>query len=320
MSKADYIEFCRGRRLPVFAQPWWLEAVSSERGKDWDAVVVRRDGCVMCAMAYHYIKRYGQRFLLNARLTPHAPILFSAETEANPALKDEVLGELCREIERRKFALANILFEKDFAATTAFERAGFQLKPRQTYVVEDFADEAAMLRRYHQMKRRQVLKAQKSLHVEIDTIGAEEFYAFYARCLQKRGLARRSKAEKVHYSQAFFVGMATSAQAHEAGKFFVIRDESGTIHAALFALYDAHFAYALVYAIDHEKRSSGASALMMHAAICHFGQRGLQFDFEGGRAENIGSSYAKFGTREVKYLSAQRGYGLVGICICKIFN
>ncbi len=290
-QKDEYIELCtKGEaRVPIYMQPWWLDAVCTAEGKTWDAILAHDgDGRCVAALPFHVMRKYGLRLILNAQLTPHFGLWFADN------LTDDERSRYARQLfgllARQRFDALTINAEKNFPFAQEAQSQGFRMHEHYTYVISDIHDPESLIPTYHPMKRRQVLKARKTLHTEVNAVTPQAFYDFYTACLAQR-------KRTINYSRSFFLAMSEAALRHEQGAFFSVVDAKGTLHAILFCAWDEQCAYALTYAIDHQLRNSGASALMMHDAIAYLATRTQAFDFEGGNDPAIGASYSKFGSR-----------------------
>jgi len=61
-QKEKYILFCQEENaIPIFSQPWWLDAVC-DYGY-WDVAIVERGGQIWATMPYYIRKRYGFTFI-----------------------------------------------------------------------------------------------------------------------------------------------------------------------------------------------------------------------------------------------------------------
>jgi hypothetical protein len=66
--KEKYKEFReQNSNIPIFSQPWWLDAVC-EDGK-WDVAIVEKGGQKWATMPYCLRKRYGFTFITMPKLT-----------------------------------------------------------------------------------------------------------------------------------------------------------------------------------------------------------------------------------------------------------
>ena len=52
INKSDYNTFCNQHDLPIFYQPWWLDAVS----KNWDVVVYKKSNQIFGVFPYEIKK------------------------------------------------------------------------------------------------------------------------------------------------------------------------------------------------------------------------------------------------------------------------
>ncbi len=290
-SKNLYIDFCRTHQLPIYMQPWWLDSVCCTPGKSWEAIVLcRASGEVVAAAPFHILQKYCFRLITNAQLTPHQGFWLSADLSDSE--RSALIEQLASELSVQKVDAIWFNVEKDFPFGASLESQGFARRDHFTYAIRRITEPDELLHRCHQMKRRQGLKARKSLHTEVNALAPASFYDFYSQCLAQRG-------KQVNYRRDFFLTMARAALEHEAGAFFSVVDSESRLYAVLFCVWDEQCAYALTYAIDHELRNSGASALMMHDAICYLRDKTRVFDFEGGNDPQIGASYSKFASERI---------------------
>ena len=65
-NRDEYAAFCERVPVPLFARPYWLDAVCPD---GWGAFIARRGGQVVGAMPYHSVRRVGRRFMLQPELT-----------------------------------------------------------------------------------------------------------------------------------------------------------------------------------------------------------------------------------------------------------
>jgi hypothetical protein len=88
----------------------------------------------------------------------------------------------------------------------------------------------------------------------------------------------------------------------DARRMFFAEDSEGRIHAALYIVMGAGYAYYLLGGADPQFRSSGAQNLLLWEAIGFASEMGLRFDFEGSVIEPIERVFRAFGALQVPYL------------------
>ena len=69
-NKSTYLKFCKEQpQLPLFMQPWYLDAVIGE--DNWDILLVDRKGQIVAVMPFVVQEKQGQRVIQTPNLIPH---------------------------------------------------------------------------------------------------------------------------------------------------------------------------------------------------------------------------------------------------------
>lgn len=313
-NRAVYQQLSEEKNFPLMMQAWWMECVSRDKGKSWNALIVNDDdGKIIGAMPIHIIQRRFFRAVLTPMFVSYFGIYIDYQgiTDENDRKShaEKIIAQLSEKLKAAGIDYFSGQTDKYFHDVELLRNQGFALTPQHTYVINDISEPDTLISKYHHMKARAVRKAMKNgLKCDVNGISPEEYYEIYASILS-------AKRKKVLFSKDFFVGLVNAAIAHEQGALFVIRDANNVIHSALFCAWDPQCAYALAYLIRPEYRNSGASALMMHEAIRSLSGKTKEFDFEGGNAPKIGASYSKFATTETPFYRFTKAYSLRGLAI-----
>ena len=105
----------------------------------------------------------------------------------------------------------------------------------------------------------------------------------------------------ISYSMDTFVKMYNCCYSNNSGRTIYAVDTEGTIHGALFVIWDENSAYNLISTIDPETRNSGAASLLVKEIIGFVSTVTKKFDFTGSMDENIEQSIRKFGGVQTQY-------------------
>ncbi len=307
----EYINFCKSTKIPFYGEPYWLDLASSAPNKGWESIVIEQDGEVQLAMAYHYVRKYGFKILIQAQLTSHTFLYLSDQAKADTTLRNSLFAQLSAKLKNNGIDFAIFRSEKDFQYTNELKKHGYGIKKLRTYVVKDHNDRDELLKMFHQMKRRAVKKALKNLNLKINDCTPEQYYDFYGECL-------KSKGKTIDFKKNWFLPLFCEAYKRGNITFFSIYSQN-ELHSILCCVHDHEYAYAVTYAISEAGSRSGASAMMMFEAIDFFRNRGLHFDFEGGNFPNYANSYSKFATQETPVYSIFRSFTLKGWLLKNIF-
>ena len=96
--------------------------------------------------------------------------------------------------------------------------------------------------------------------------------------------------------------------------FFAV-DGDSRIHAALYLVRDADYAYYLLGGADPRLRNSGAQLLLFWEAIKLAATLNVKFDFEGSMIEPIERVFRAFGAVQVPYMKVYGARPLVQILL-----
>jgi lipid II:glycine glycyltransferase (peptidoglycan interpeptide bridge formation enzyme) len=295
-AKAEYREFCKVETsIPVFSRAWWLDAAAGDG--NWDVVMVKQGNEIVATMPYFRRKRLGFTLITQPPLTQTlGPWLTPVCADANGQIKHQhkLLQALIDQLppfdyfhQRWHYANTNWL---------PFYWSGFEQTTRYTYVIDDLTDLDAVFAGFSHNKRRHIRRAEGgNIRVRFD-IPARTFYENHKMTLAQSGA-------KIMYSYELFERIYESG--YENGSVCAIGayDKNENLHAAVFVIWDENSAYALLNTLDHNFRSSGATALLTREMIRRASVETRKFDFEGSMIKSVESSVREFNTRQVPYLS-----------------
>ncbi|NQT14861.1 MAG: GNAT family N-acetyltransferase [Planctomycetes bacterium] len=280
-------------QIPVFSQPWWLDAVC---GKNcWDVVLAETNGQITGALPLYRSRRMFFDAITMPPFTQNFHLWLSypnsQKSEKRLSYEKSVITELIEGLAPFDYFAMNL-----YHALTnwlPFHWKGFTQSTRYTYVIESLADLDAVFQRFSHAKRKNIKRAEKTLSLGPE-LTASEFYDHHVLTLGKQG-------DRVHYSLPLLESILEAAYSRDRGKVFTAVDRQNRMHAAIFVVWDERQAYYLISSIDPEYRASGAATFLIKQAIIHVSSRTRQFDFEGSMNEGIENSFRQFGTIQKPY-------------------
>ena len=277
------------RAHSVFAEPWWLDAVAPGR---WDAASVDIDGETVAYWPYTIDRMVGGLVRVGAApLTPYlGPHVCVAEGAKRPkqisisyGLVEQLLAQL------PDYDVCKLILRPDEGPWYPLHAAGFSVKARQTYVIDDPSDMTAVWDNASGRIRRAVRKAEKRLAVTTE-LDSEALWQMV------RGTFGRQD-RSVPYDEGFLARCVDAATTRDRGRVLVARDEAGRPHAAVFVVWDQDRTYYLVGGADPSLRESNGPSLLLCEAIKHSGSTSRAFDFEGSMLPNVEHFFSTFGGR-----------------------
>lgn len=294
LSKEKYTVFCEfEKQIPIFSQPWWLDAVCGE--KNWDVILIEKNDQIIASFPYFYFHSTGMNYIGMPPLTQKLGMYINypdGQTESSRlSYEKEILDGIISKLPYYDFF--SVQFDYRYQNWLPFYWNGFEQTTRYTYVIEQIIDIECVYKNFDHSKRKNIKKAQNEVVVLFD-LSCVDFYENHKMTLLKQG-------EKISYSYDVFQRIYVNAYKYKQGRTIYCRDKDGHIHAALFVVWDNGSAYDLISTIDPNFRNSGAATLLVYEMIKTLSGTVKSFDFEGSMIEGVENSFRKFGSVQKSY-------------------
>lgn len=303
-AKDAYIKFCTQEYVPLFLQPWWLNAVTQPDNKQWNVILAYdKLGNIQAAMPYLYGRKLWIKYVLTPQLTQYTGVWIKdiqAESTSERLSREKHLqGELIRQLETMCLDFFEVRFPLTYQNWLPFYWAGYQQETHYTYRIEDLCDTGSIFKRFDYAKQKQIHKAEQAgLCIDFDMC-ADEFYELHR--LQWGYIGKRDVL-----SRALVKSVIECSRRREQGMIVRAKDADGNTHAAIFVVWDKHSAYDLMSAIHPAYRSSGASTLVVWEAMKKLKDTTQSWDFEGSMIETVENSFRQFGATPTPYFQISK--------------
>ena len=299
-NKAKYVEFCHSTYVPVFSQPWWMDAVCGS--ENWDVWLFEQGGKTAAAMPY-YLERRGQyRYITKAPLTQNNGILFRHEDNAGPLprakFEEHVIEAACQFISGLDMDVYEQQYHRSFVSWSPFFWQGYEAIPRYTYVIEDMTDldavEAGISRGY----RKNIRKARKgcTLHTGL---APELFYREHEKIFAKQGLA-------CPFSEELWMRLYAEARENNSGEIIWAEAPDGGVASLMFLVWDRQAAYPLLGGTMPEYYPLQSYSLVTWRSFERASELGVAYDFEGSMIERIAKSFREYGAEPKSYFRIRK--------------
>ncbi len=286
--KEHYKKHCREYDVPLFFQPFWLDACQYS----WDVLTAETEG-INAFWVFHIEKKKGFTFIRNPHLTPYTGFICHTENTKDP-IKEKLIIALLNQLP------AYDVFEIDLSHTvsTSFHLPAFICSEKITNIIK-LTNEESIYSLLKPALKRQIKKADKSLHI-IETDDIELFYSLHQKTFQKQ-----DKEPGISFS--IYKQYWNCCKENQCGKLFFIEDQQKNVHAALWMVYDNETSYYLAGGTDAAFYGSGAmSKLLWHSIQVSITLNKKQFDFEGSMLPSVNRFFKNFSPKEVKYLNLKK--------------
>jgi hypothetical protein len=272
--------------LPVFFQPWWLDAVCPGT---WDVCLHKDEGGkIIGVLPYFLTRKWSLSAIEMPPLTPYLGPWYdfpdNLKLTNRYALEHSTQEALLVQLPSCVFFRQR--WHPQLVNALPFRWNGFRLEIKYTYCLnlgerDLYADFASAL-------RNNINNAAKKHQVERSTSGA----GFYAM----NGHAFAAQNMKMPYSEAQFQRLSDQAQQHQVQDFYwAIEKDSEKKIAAIHIVKDQRYAYLLATGRTPDAHS-GAVALLIWQALQDLATEGIQvFDFEGSSLRGVEGFFRQFG-------------------------
>lgn len=285
--------------IPLFSQPWWLDAVAGPGG--WDVAVMEKGGLVLATMPYLTRRRAG--FLISTQpwLTLSlGPWLrpSGAKLPRRIAQQKELLQGLIAQLPR--FDHFEQKWHYDQTNWLPFRWSGFRQTTEYSYVIPDLTDLHAVWDGFQENIRKEIRKATGRMQLCVrDDRPLQDL-------LHLHGLTFGRQGRSIPFPPEVMCRLDAACTARQQCRLFVAEDVEGRQHAAVYLVWDESSAYYLLGGGDPALRNSGAASLCMWEAIRHAATVTERFDFCGSMAEPIEHFVRAFGGRQCPYFSVSK--------------
>lgn len=281
------------RQLPLFFQPWWLDAVCA----DWDVSIAENDKVIQAVMPFQQEKKWGFRLLRNPPLCPYlGPYLLEPNHQAKQWAKEEqLLTTLLAQLPRYDYCQLTTV--PGFGNFQAFHQQQFANRNRLTYLLDVSPPEEELFSGISSRLRQYIKSASKKLRIETEQQPNLDLFVSWHK------MAFAKKDSPYPFSLPLIEKIVAAAETHQASLFQTAYDEKNRPVAMLWTPFDGQKSYHLLAATAPEDSHNGALGLLTWHAIKKAKSLGLkQYDFEGSMDKGIEAFFRKFGGQRMPYL------------------
>jgi len=276
----------------IFQEPWWLDAVAPGA---WRSLEVKREDKVAARMPIVLKRKYGFTVITQPPLTPMlGPWIDLASTKVTTRIGEEkvLFNSLIDQLPQWDYFVAT--FHHRITNWMPFYWRGFKQTTKYTYVLDDLSNMETIWKSLRAQVRTHIRKAERQLSVRTDLS--------IDRLLDTVELTYRRQGKRLPFTRELVRRIDEACLKRAARHALFAMDSEGRIHAALYLVTDAEYAYCLLAGAGPGLRSSGAQLLMFWEGIKLAAALNLKFDFEGSIIESIEQVFRGFGAVQVPYM------------------
>lgn len=295
-----YTNIARSHYLPLFFQPWWLQATCSH----WEYSLIEEKGELIAIWPYQIEKKLHLKLIRNPLLTPYLGPYFFETNALTAEEKEKYIDQLYQQIPAVNFFQFEALPKTE--SLEFLKKKGFQISPHQTHYIFLDQNEEQLFSQIQNRRKSYIRKAMQRLTIEkCDQPDWELFQKWHQHAFQQKGV-------KYPFSSQFFDKIFKVAEEKQSSLFLTAKDEEGKVIAMLWTPFDQQITYHLLSAFDPARPFNGAVDALVWTAILAAKERGNAiYDFEGSMDKGIASFFRKLGGQPLPYYSFQKNNSII---------
>ena len=291
-NKEKYINLCKMKKVALFNQHWWLDAVCGET--NWDVSIVEKGGNIFAAMPFFKNKKFIFDIINLPKLTQNIDIYFNYPKNQKYYKKLSFEKEM---IEKILLQIPHFdMHEQSFSYKTTnllpFYWANYKLSIGYTYIIKDIDLDTFEKNLETDIRRRN--KKAKNLGIEIyEDDNINEFYRINEMTFKRQG-------RNIPYTLEFIKNLYRTCKEKNSVKVYFAKYENSII-ASNFLVYDENTVYYLMGGVDTNSRDLGGMDVLLLESIKFALNTNRTFDFEGSMVPSIEKYFRSFGSMQKPY-------------------
>lgn len=298
MQKHDYRLYSkRNVKLPLFHQPWWLDALASANGSSWDVALSRsNDGNIIAAWPYFSGLKLGMNISLSPVLGSYLGIWIDYpeenwKEETRQSYQNNIVKDLLPQLP--EFYLMKQNFTPTFDNWKELYWAGYDQTTYYTYVLDNIKDHESVFAGFKSNLRNSIKKLGYTF-----SIGETNDLAVFYEINKKSWSVQDGK---IPYTLDYLQKL-DDALINNGNRYIrLIKDANNNIVAGAYIVRDNHTAYNLMLGTDPNHRHSRAAEILLWDVIQEMSQYVDRFDFEGSMIEGVSQFFKAFGGKQQPY-------------------
>ena len=304
-NKQRYEKLCNERPdIPLFMQAWWLDAVCTPEGKEWDVFLYEENGKIIGAMPYHLLKKWGFKVIDRTQFTQHHGLWIDYPKEMKLhkrySFEKRVMDSLIDQLEALKVSFYSQNFHSSFTNWQPFYWQNFKQTTRYSYVLKNIENTENIFDNIHPRYKQKIRKCENELTVDFN-LSPKEFYNFHKNSLTE-------KNDEILYSKELFLSLCQAAIERKQGAIIAVRDKNNDLLSAVIFVWDENCGYNLNTARKITDGSNDASVYMIFQVIKYLKNKTKNYDFEGSMIEGVAKRNQYFGAEQVPYFNISKNY------------
>jgi hypothetical protein len=290
-SLSQYYELYESAdKAPLYAAPWWLNAVCGPQG--WDTIALTDDtGNTSCVIPFYKTRLYGMSAIITPPMTQWLPVLKSNFSDAYS------LSDFLRSLPTSSVLDLTIKPEKN----TILPGSGYRINFKYSYVIQLHDTKEKFRQYYNEGLRRNVKEAETNYTIS----SSEDIQTFLTLCES----SYRHRKTKPPSWLAQIITRVMNALIENRSGMITLAFHQGVAIAGILVGWDSDTTYYLIGGRQIGEQGASAHALLLDQAVSEAQARNHKFDFEGSMNPGIANFFQSFGSVPESYWQIRKYSG-----------
>lgn len=315
-NKVDYLTLCETEKnLPIFMQPWWLQAVCGN-DMEWEAALSKdKNEQITAVLMYCKKKKWGFRIITVPYLTKYLgvwirPSATNRSSKDSQLYEQDILKKLISQIPHcHKLTLQLHFNTQDWSP---FYWANFKQTTRYTQILSDLTDKETLYSQLSTDVQRNIKKANAQLTIQT----TDNFDLFW----QTHNAVFERQKMKNPIPLSIWHNVETAAKAKKQRCIYISVDDKHQVQGTLYLIWDNQIAYILASGSTEMGRKSGVMSQLIWHAISDSVGVVESVDFLGSMLPQIELFNRRFNTEKKAYhVITKSGSNLLD-CLFSLFR
>lgn len=288
-NKEQYKNFVNSTYVPIYSQPWWLDAIC---GKDnWDVWLYKKGENILAAMPYYIEQRGEYKYITKAPLTQNNGIIFkhdiNSKLQKKASLEEKVIDSFSEWLDNTGFDVYEQQYLHTFNNWQPFFWNGFKCVLRYTYVIENTENMQDVVSNFSAKLRNDIKKGVKNTK-SVEKLDKDTFYYEHEKIFKKQGL-------KCPFSKELWDKLYNACNEHNSGKTLCIKNHDDKVSSLAYFVWDDKYVYLLMGGSIPELSSENTFSYLVQKGIELANEMNNGFDFEGSMIKRIAKAFRDYG-------------------------
>lgn len=294
-NKTKYEKFIKTTYVPIYSQPWWLDAVC---GKDnWDVWLYEKGGNILAAMPYYHEMRGNWRYITKAPLTQNNGIIFlhdkGSKLQKRASAEEKIIDAASKWLDEQSIDLYEQQYMHTFNNWQPFFWNGFKCVLRYSYIIEDTSDMERVKENFSAKLRNDIKKGERNTS-SVEALDRDVFYTEHEKIFKKQDLP-------CPFSRDLWNRLFDACSEHNSGTTLCVKNHDNQISSLAYFVWDERYVYLLMGGSVPEFSNENTFSYLELKGIGLAHEKGLGFDFEGSMIKRIAKAFRDFGAVPTPY-------------------